>query len=183
MVKKPLTGEVIPPDRNGDDSEQSQGGHPPHAPTQKLRDTVESLAGGGLPQRDIATLIGISPPTLRRHYAQELLIGSAKAKAKLSQTAWSMAFGMPAEYDAAGRLIRAEVPRDRVMVMFLCKTQLNWTERYHIDVGSEQFQSVDGMSNAERRQEIESLLKVAQDRKRLQSPKPPAKGNGSDQIH
>src|SRR6267142_1466777 len=119
MVNKkktgPLDGEIIPPDR-GDDDEPNKGGHPPHAPTQKLRDTVESLSGSGLPQRDIATLIGISAPTLRRHYAQELLVGSAKAKAKLSQTAWSMAFGSPAEYNAQGQLVRAEMPRDRIMV-------------------------------------------------------------------
>ncbi len=183
MVKKtskPLDGEIMGHDEQIDDLEDVGLGRPSHEPTQQKRDMVESLSGSGLPHRNIATLIGVSPPTLRRHYAQELLLGSAKAKAKLTQTAWKMAWGSPAEYDKDGRLVRAEVPPDRTMVIFLCKTQLNWAERFEIDFNGDQTQLVDGMTNNERLQEIESLLKIAESRKPIAPPKPKASSNGSN---
>jgi hypothetical protein len=48
---------------------------PPHEPTQVDRDTVAAMAAGGIAQADIARCRGISEPTLRKHYAEELATG------------------------------------------------------------------------------------------------------------
>src|ERR1700722_8849020 len=48
---------------------------PPHEPTQVDRDTVSAMAAGGIAQADIARCRGISEPTLRKHYAEELATG------------------------------------------------------------------------------------------------------------
>jgi hypothetical protein len=61
------------------DTEKSKGGRPPHTPTETTSKQVERMAAIGLPETDIATVIGITAPTLRRHYRKELDIGLAKA--------------------------------------------------------------------------------------------------------
>src|ERR1700733_14601393 len=48
---------------------------PPHQPTKVDRDTVSVMAAGGIAQADIARCRGISEPTLRKHYAEELATG------------------------------------------------------------------------------------------------------------
>jgi hypothetical protein len=53
-------------------------GHPPHEPTQQSRMTVEIMVAGGIIYDDIAAYIGISLPTLRKHYAHELAVGKTK---------------------------------------------------------------------------------------------------------
>jgi hypothetical protein len=50
---------------------------PPHAPTQTDRDTVAAMVAAGIAQVDIARVRGISEPTLRKHYRQELEAGTA----------------------------------------------------------------------------------------------------------
>ena len=48
----------------------TQRGRPSHVPTEKDRKTVEAMASYGVPQDEIALVLGVSPPTLRRHYAE-----------------------------------------------------------------------------------------------------------------
>ena len=43
---------------------------PSHKPDAELRRQVEALAGFGIPETDIAGLIGIDPKTLRKYYDQ-----------------------------------------------------------------------------------------------------------------
>ena len=66
-----------------------QGGDTqPFQPTQKMREAVESMAGYGMTQADIAHLItedGISLPTLRQYFRKELDRGAPKANASVSQ--------------------------------------------------------------------------------------------------
>jgi len=52
---------------------------------------VESLSGFGIPQEEIAKLIGIDPKTLRLHYAEQIELGGIKATAKVAQNLFSMA--------------------------------------------------------------------------------------------
>ena len=47
-------------------------GRPSHEPTPVSRRNVEALAGYGVPEVDIAGVIGIDPKTLRKHYREEL---------------------------------------------------------------------------------------------------------------
>lgn len=58
-------------------------GRPEHVPTKKTRDHVALLASVGNGQETIARVIGISVPTLTRHYASELELGLANANAKV----------------------------------------------------------------------------------------------------
>ena len=53
----------------------------PHNPTPELRQHVKSLCAVGLPQEDIAIIIGVSEKTLRLHYRQELDEGAEEANA------------------------------------------------------------------------------------------------------
>ena len=56
-------------------------GRPAHKPDPVTRRQVEALAGYGVPEIDIAGVIGIDPKTLRKHYREELKYGHVKANA------------------------------------------------------------------------------------------------------
>jgi hypothetical protein len=66
---------------------------PSHKPDPELRRQVEALAGFGIPEADIAGLIGIDPKTLRKHYRQELDHGHTKANAKVAENLFRKATG------------------------------------------------------------------------------------------
>ena len=48
---------------------------PPHEPTKVDRDTVAAMVAAGIAQADIARCRGISEPTLRKHYRDEIDTG------------------------------------------------------------------------------------------------------------
>lgn len=57
-----------------------------HVPTEETKQKAEYLAGLGVPHEHIAVLVGLSDDkTLRKHYADELKLGKAKANAKATQ--------------------------------------------------------------------------------------------------
>jgi hypothetical protein len=64
-----------------------------HVPTEKDRKVVETMAGLGVPQDGIARTIGISEPTLRKHYSDELSSGMTKANAAVAQALYQTALG------------------------------------------------------------------------------------------
>jgi predicted transcriptional regulator len=68
-------------------------GRPRHQPDAYQRRQVETLAGYGIPEAEIAGLIGIDPKTLRRHYRQELDHGHTKANAKVAENLYRKATG------------------------------------------------------------------------------------------
>lgn len=51
---------------------------PEHIPSDKDRLTVKVMVAGGIEQIHIAGVIGISRPTLRKHYKRELAIGATE---------------------------------------------------------------------------------------------------------
>ena len=61
----------------------NKGGQPAHQPTERDRQTVMVLAGFALPTAKIATAIGISQPTLFKHYEKEIQAGAAKVESTL----------------------------------------------------------------------------------------------------
>jgi hypothetical protein len=65
----------------------------PHDPTDKDRRQVESMASYGIPELDIARVIGISPPTLRKWYSYELETGHIKANSMVAQSLYQKAMG------------------------------------------------------------------------------------------
>jgi hypothetical protein len=60
-------------------------------PTDDTRNLVESLSGFGIPQDEVARLVGIDPKTLRFHYADQIELGTIKATAKVAQNLFTMA--------------------------------------------------------------------------------------------
>ena len=70
---------------------KASGGRPPHEPTPQTRAMVETFSAFGIPQDDIARVIGITPPTLREHYREEIDLGLIKANAKVAQNLFTIA--------------------------------------------------------------------------------------------
>lgn len=57
-----------------------------HEPTEKDREQVLAMAGYGLPQTDIAVVMGISKPTLIKYYREELDKGIIIANSKVIES-------------------------------------------------------------------------------------------------
>lgn len=54
---------------------------------------VEAMAGAGVPQSEIATVLAVTVPTLRKHYREELQRGGAMVQAKLACHLFHIASG------------------------------------------------------------------------------------------
>jgi hypothetical protein len=66
-------------------------GRPEHEPTEQNRATVEAMIGYGIPQDEIAEVLGIARRTLAKHYAREIKVGSTKANAKVVESLYQSA--------------------------------------------------------------------------------------------
>jgi hypothetical protein len=75
---------------------------------------VEALAGYGVPEADIAGVIGIDPKTLRKHYRGELDHGHVNANAKVAENLYRKATGEGREAVIAA--------------IFWLKTRAGWRE-------------------------------------------------------
>jgi hypothetical protein len=85
-----------------------------YVPSQAQRDLAETLSGYGIPQDDIARLVGVSLMTLHKHFREELDVGMAKANAFVAANMFKMATG---DGPHAGR-----------MAMFWAKARMGWRE-------------------------------------------------------
>lgn len=86
-------------------------------PTAEQRSQVEVLAGFGLPQAQIAVLLGCDPKTLRKHFERELEVGDAKATAKIAQTLFNKA-----------------VSGDTASLIFWMKVRAGWRETARVEL-------------------------------------------------
>ncbi len=68
-------------------------GRPAHLPGPTERRQVEAMAGYGIPEADIARVLGIDPKTLRKHYRDELDTGHILANAKVAESLFRKATG------------------------------------------------------------------------------------------
>jgi hypothetical protein len=66
---------------------------PSHQPDAFHRRQVEALAGYGVPEAEIAGMVGIDAKTLRKHYRHELAFGHTKANAKVAENLFRKATG------------------------------------------------------------------------------------------
>ena len=89
-----------------------------HNPTNEQRKTVEALAGYGVPELNIASVIGIDPKTLRKHYRHELDTAFITANARVAQSLFKMA--------TEGQNVAAAI--------FWMKARAKWTEKQSIEV-------------------------------------------------
>lgn len=74
-----------------DEGPARRAGRPPYEPTPKDREQAKTLAGMGLRVRDIALVLGLSLPTLRKYFAQELAVGGAVANANVAKSLYGQA--------------------------------------------------------------------------------------------
>ncbi|WEX87178.1 hypothetical protein PZN02_003545 [Sinorhizobium garamanticum] len=54
---------------------------------------VQAMAGAGMPQSEIAVVIAVTVPTLRKHYRDELRRGAAIVEARLASRLMRIASG------------------------------------------------------------------------------------------
>ena len=92
---------------------------PPFIINETQREKVQQLAGLGLPQDDIAKIVGCAPKTLRRHFRAELDRGGAEANATI-----------------AGCLFAAAKAGNIAAIIFWLKVRAHWHERPPDDVGA-----------------------------------------------
>lgn len=55
-----------------------------HKPDPAQRRQVEAMAAYGIPEPNIAAVVGVDPKTLRKHYRDELDLGETKANAQVA---------------------------------------------------------------------------------------------------
>jgi hypothetical protein len=101
----------------------------------------------GLPELNIAEIVGIDPKTLRKHYRHELDNGQAKATAKVAESLFRKATG--------------EGPQSVTAAIFWLKTKGGWRETpqshqvAHYDVSELTDQELEQMIAATRSKLIE----------------------------
>lgn len=66
---------------------------PSHKPAEENRKTVRLLSGFGIPHDQIAAEIGVSPPTLHKHYQEDIDAGTRQANARVVQSLFKKATG------------------------------------------------------------------------------------------
>ena len=70
---------------------KNPGGRPSHKPTDETRHIVKSMVGYGAEQSTVAGRLGISIPTLIKHYREELDIGMGVANLAVAQSLFKKA--------------------------------------------------------------------------------------------
>ena len=89
-------------------------GRPAHRPDPVTRRQVEAMAAYGIPEADIARVLGIDPKTLRKHYRDELDTGSIKANSRMAENLYRKAMG--------------DGPQSVTATIFWLKTRAQWKE-------------------------------------------------------
>jgi hypothetical protein len=89
-----------------------KGGRKPMEPTAEQRKMVSDMVAFGIPALNICGVLGISHPTLEKHFRDEIDNSKARANTKV-----------------AGMLFKAAVEKDdRTAQIFWLKTQAGWKE-------------------------------------------------------
>lgn len=70
---------------------ENKVGRPPHERNEKIAKQIKTLSAMGIPDFDIAKVIGLSSPTMRKYYTAELEIGHIEANAQVAQSLYRLA--------------------------------------------------------------------------------------------
>jgi hypothetical protein len=85
-----------------------------HVPDPQHRRQVEAMSGYGVPEAEIAGVLGIDAKTLRKHYGHELKHGHTKANTRVAENLYRKATG-----DGREAVVAA---------IFWLKTRAGWKE-------------------------------------------------------
>lgn len=77
-------------------------GRPAFTPSTEQRKEVELMGRYGIPHEDIAVAVGLSLPTLYKHFRLELDVALVKANAKVAESIFMQAVGAPAHTTRPG---------------------------------------------------------------------------------
>lgn len=102
-----------------------------HEPTDKRRTEVRALVSFGIPEIEIAAYIGITAPTLRKYYREEIKTSATTANATVAKFLFRHASGTALNEGAShADCLRAG--------MFWMKTRAGWKEVKYLNAdGSE----------------------------------------------
>ena len=92
---------------------------PEYQPTEKDRSTVQTMAAYGIPQPDIAAVVGCDSKTLRKHFRQELDTAATQANARVAASLFKKATG-----DGSSSVAAA---------IFWLKARADWREKQEVD--------------------------------------------------
>ena len=123
MATKQKTEKSVVKKRGPNGGARPGAGRPAFEPTDAERKQVEAMSGYGLPIEQIAVLVrgGIDSDTLRKHFAQELIAGKAKANTQVGKT-----------------LFQKVMAGDTTAAIWWSKTQMRWKEvQQHELVGAD----------------------------------------------
>ena len=104
------------PKANPGNRTDRRGHRPSHDTTESNRKQVEALASFGVPQADIARMLGICEKTLRKHYSDTLANAVMKANSMVAQSLFN-------------RAIKGDGPSSTTAAIFWLKTRAKWSER------------------------------------------------------
>jgi len=112
-TRKPKTEKSVTEKNPNYGGAREGAGRPAFQPTDAERKQVEAMSGYGLPIEQIAVLVrnGIDADTLRKHFAQELISGKAKANGQVGKT-----------------LFQKAMAGDTAAAIWWSKTQMRWKE-------------------------------------------------------
>jgi len=141
---------------------------PSHQPLPARRRQVEAMAGYGVPEVDIARVVGIDPKTLRKHYRDELDNGHVKANAKVAENLYRKATGEGREAVTAA--------------IFWLKTRAGWKETSVHEVGGKEGQPIAVEVQEPARDKLARILLAMTHRayEETEPPMLPAPGGRSD---
>lgn len=88
-----------------------------HQYSQEVADKVKSYSAVGMPQEDLASLLGISVDTLSKYYDADYKQGVSQANAKI-----------------AGRLFKKGMDGDTTAMIFWLKTRARWSEKNTLEL-------------------------------------------------
>lgn len=72
-------------------TEKRKPGRPAYEPSERDRSQVKMLCAMGVPDYDIALVMHLSAPTLRKHFFRELEVGHIESTAKVAQSLFKQA--------------------------------------------------------------------------------------------
>jgi hypothetical protein len=101
-------------------------------PTPEQRNTVRSLVGLGIPQKQICRLVvnrqtqkPLDHKTLRKHFAHEITIGTAELHLLIGKFMLATILGTP---PPAGTVAIHDEQSRTSLLMFFARTRMGWTE-------------------------------------------------------
>ena len=99
-------------------------GRPAFEPTERQHGQVEGMVRYGVPLAEIARVIGITKPSLSKHFREELDIGLTKANAQVGEFIFSTIIGLP----IPGRPPVTDGSSRTALAIFWAKSKMGWKE-------------------------------------------------------